>query len=102
MNSEMTMAAPHPARFSFVAVRQRPLREIVGIAEASDGTTLTLSCGHVAQHAQHFTYTLGAKTPCLACGKALASELPEFKGFFDASGKAITSAARPINSRRSA
>jgi hypothetical protein len=80
---------PDPARFTYVAVRHRPLREIVRIQDPDGTPTLTFACGHSSQYVPHFTYRLGERMLCGQCGIAIASALPEFVGFFDANGTPI-------------
>src|SRR6185369_5480183 len=83
---------PHPARFDYVAWQYAPLRLMTAADERIDGVTVSLECGHTYEAAQHFSYSSSvgrALRPCGRCGKAIASELPEFKGYFDAAGAAI-------------
>lgn len=66
------------ARMSFVAARMQPNRVIVEIDLTPSIALLSLECGHVAQYARHFSYSLGNNVRCLECGRAAARLLPEF------------------------
>lgn len=87
---------PHPARFSFVACWRKPLRKIVSVdcPEGSATVFVGLECGHTSNCVTHFHYTIGENHSCHDCGIPIASELPEFKGHYDASGKIITMEVR--------
>lgn len=90
--AEKALEAPHPARFSYVAGRYcRTHRKIVSQERTASEVRLTLECGHVTSHVTHFQYD--GSVPCLKCGIAAASELPEFKGFYDAEGNPIKETA---------
>lgn len=44
-----------------------PVRTITAIHESSGPTLITKDCGHTSEHAQHFTYKLGAQIHCFDC-----------------------------------
>jgi len=46
-----------------------PLRTIKAVEETPSATLLTLDCGHVNAHAQHFSYRIGDSCHCFACGQ---------------------------------
>lgn len=88
----MSTHGPHPARFSFVAGQQSPHRKSVAIDRRSDGISIAMECGHIRECVAHFQYRLGDCHLCMQCGIARASELEEFKGWFDVTGASIVKA----------
>lgn len=44
-----------------------PLRKIVSVKESAGLTLIMKDCGHVGEHANHFTYKVGASIHCFAC-----------------------------------
>ena len=44
-----------------------PQREILASEFKTDGTLLTMSCGHVASHNPIYQYEIGSKTSCFSC-----------------------------------
>lgn len=91
--------APHPDRYRFIAERMAPLQTMVSTEKikgpngAIEGVAIRLDCGHETVGAPHFTYSVGGRMRCTECGLAQASKLPEFIGFFDASGNAVSNNA---------
>lgn len=52
-----------------------PVKTAVRVFRTSRATLVTLSCGHVASLASHFTYRVGRDYHCYTCGRM---ELIEF------------------------
>lgn len=51
-----------------------PKQPITAIDRQSDGTYVTLECGHVRQFNQIFTYSIGELANCLQCGEEIRRE----------------------------
>lgn len=87
---------PHPERFSYIAWQMAPRVMPAEIHPDPKGgaTRIVYMCGHSGEHASHFMHTLTDKQGyrCGQCGKAKASKLPEFAGWYDEAGAAIAKA----------
>lgn len=51
-----------------------PLRRITAIQESAGPTLITKECGHTSEHANHFTYKVGADIHCFDCRKPYVAE----------------------------
>lgn len=47
-----------------------PLVRSVSVQRRSDGVSVTYTCGHIGEHAQHFAHRVGDDYRCFHCGRA--------------------------------
>jgi hypothetical protein len=59
----------HPARLSYLSRRHEQQRKIVAQDVQSNGTRLTLECGHKVTIAPHFDTTKSTHMGCSDCGE---------------------------------
>lgn len=50
-----------------------PIRQIVSIERTTCEVLATLSCGHIAHFATHFSYKVGSDSHCFQCRDVSAS-----------------------------
>lgn len=67
-------------RFDFIAQRHAPHRAIVSVDWRTNEQTVTFSCGHSTECAQHFDIQVGSEMTCRECGRIATRKLPEFSG----------------------
>ena len=52
------------------------MRTIVAVDRGTGPTLITMSCGHVGEFANHFTYKIGTEIRCFRCGQQARGEEP--------------------------
>lgn len=58
----------HEARFNYLATKHAMSRAIVSVTNTKEKTIATLECGHVSEHAPHFSIKVGETVRCYDCG----------------------------------
>lgn len=68
----------HPDRLNFLAYKHKQRRAVVAREVRSDGTTLTLECGHFSFVAPHFDTKRTPECGCSECGRDYVKTAPQF------------------------
>jgi hypothetical protein len=73
----------HPARLSFLAIKHKQQRAVVSQDVRSDGTIITMECGHTTTFVPHCD-TRGVKNcGCSECGEQYVRAAPQYAKEFE-------------------
>ena len=72
----------HPARLSFLAIKHAPRRAVVAKEVRTDGTYITLECGHTTTYVPHSDPRSIKDSDCRHCGESYVRAAPQYASEF--------------------
>jgi hypothetical protein len=68
----------HPARLSYLSYQHKQRRAVVSCDVRTDGTLITLECGHTTTFAPHFDTRDTKECGCSRCGESYVRAAPQY------------------------